>query len=408
MRTVTSCRSCGGSSLEEFLDLGEQPHCNAFLRADQLDGPEPRWPLALLFCHDCQLVQLSTVVDPALMFRDYVYVSGTTSTLRQHFEESSRRLVDRHGLNEGDLVVDIGSNDGTFLNAFGELGMRTVGVDPARNVAETANARGIETIPEFFTAEVARGIRADKGEAALVTACGVFFHIDDMDEVCAGILELIGEKGVLQVQAIYLGAMLEQGSYDNVYHEHVSYYTLHSLRELLARRGLEIFSVDLSPIHGGSLVVHAGRPGQHVIDASVTDMAAREIEQGLTELAPYREWADRVRRSRESLLALLVERKEQGRRIAAYSAPAKGNTLLNYCGIGPELLDYAVEKAPLKIGLYTPGTHLPVLDEGALTDPPDDYLLLAWNFRDELIDKNHEFREAGGRFIVPIPEPAVV
>lgn len=403
------CRICKSDRLIPFLDLGEQPHCNAFLKAEDLDKPEPRWPLGLLYCEACHLVQLNTVVDPEFMFRHYLYVSGTTKTLREHFQTSAQSVVNRFGFGSKDLVVDIGSNDGTWLQAFKDLELRIQGVDPAKNVAAMANERGIPTLDDFFTEANAKRICQEQGPASLITAAGVFFHIDDMDDVCRGIKALLKNDGVLHVQAIYLGAMLEQSSYDNVYHEHVSYYTLHPLMQLFRRFGLEVFDVSFAPIHGGTILLYVGHAGAHKVQSSVPELLKEEQAKGWDSLAAYQAFASRVRENRETLRRMILALKARGKRIAAYSAPAKGNTLLNYCQLGPDLLEYACERAPLKIGTYTPGMHLKVIDENlAMQDPPDYFLLLAWNFKDELIQKNQIYRDGGGQFIVPIPEPHIV
>lgn len=406
---MKSCRICKSQQLIKFLSLGDQPHCNSFLRSEDLNQAEPSWPLELMYCQDCHLVQLSYVVDPDVMFRSYVYVSGTTKTLNEHFRQSAANLVEKFQLPPDSLVVDIGSNDGTFLQHFQNLGMNVVGVDPATNIAQLANERGIETINNFFTEETARKIRQEKGAAALITAAGVFFHIDDMDDVCRGIYELLDDQGILHVQAIYLGSMLEQNSFDNVYHEHVSYYTLHPLIHLFNRFGLTVFDVGYSEIHGGSLLVYVCKGDAYPVRESVQKQLDYERSQGWDTLKPYQEFAQRVQNIRQQLTSLLAELKSQGKRIAAYTAPAKGNTLLNYCQIGTNLLDYAVEKAPLKVGLYTPGMHIPVIDETeAMKNRPDYFLLLAWNFKEELLQKNQAYRDQGGKFIIPIPTPHIV
>ncbi|MBI4445923.1 MAG: NTP transferase domain-containing protein [Acidobacteria bacterium] len=409
VKTVERCRICKQPRLTKFLSLGEQPHCNSFLRAEQLKEPEPCWPLDLLYCGNCHLVQLSCVVDPQIMFRNYVYVSGTTRTLTAHFQHSAADLVERFQVATGSLVVDIGSNDGTFLRAFQNLGMRTVGVDPATNVAKIANESGIETINDYFGLRVAQEIRQEKGPAQIVTAAGVFFHIDDMDDVCAGVSHLLDNRGVFHVQAIYLGRMLEQTSFDNIYHEHVSYYTLRPLVHLFERFDMSVFHVAHSEIHGGSLLLYVCRRGGHPIQNSVAKLLAEEHEWGWDSLVPYQEFARRVEKLRRDLIELLEDLRSKGKRIAAYGAPAKGNTLLNYCKIGTSILTYAAEKNPLKIGLYTPGMHIPVIDEEeAMKNPPDCFLLLPWNFKNELLQKNKLYRERGGKFIIPIPTPHIV
>lgn len=409
MRIVETCRICKGDRLTKFLSLGDQPHCNSFLRPDQINQPEPTWPLELLYCADCHLVQLSCVVDPEIMFRSYVYVSGTTTTLREHFRQTASDLVTEFQLEPGTLVVDIGSNDGTFLRGFKDLGMRVLGVDPAANVAKFANDQGLQTLNDYFGERIARQIRMEHGPAKLMTAAGVFFHIDDMDDVCRGVYDLLDDRGVFHVQAIYLGGMLDQTSFDNVYHEHVSYYTLRPLMHLLNRFGLTVFDVGHSPIHGGSLMVYVCHKGAYPVRDSVGALLAHEHAKRWDTLAPYQEFAQRVEQLRDDLVAMVRDLRAQEKRIAAYGAPAKGNTLLNYCRIGPDILDYAAEKAPLKIGLYTPGMHIPVIDEGeAMRNPPDYFLLLPWNFKEELLRKNEAFRAQGGKFIIPVPTPHIV
>lgn len=403
------CRICKGDRLENVLSLGDQPHCNSFLKPDALNDPEPRWPLELFYCHDCHLAQLGYVVDPDVMFREFLYTSGTTKTLREHFQQTAEMLKERYHLSSDDFVVDIGSNDGTWLKCFKSLGLKVLGVDPALNLAQMANADGIPTLAEYFNEEVARRIKEEHGPASVITAAGVFFHIDDMDEVCRGIQTLLADRGVLHIQAIYLGNVLMQNSFDNIYHEHLSLYTLHPLIRLFERFSMTVFDVSVAPIHGGSLMLHVCRQGAHPVQSSVAAQLTYERQQGWTDPTAYRAFARRVADIRTQLRTMLKNLKQQGKRIAAYAAPAKGNTLLNYCGIGPELLDYAVERSELKVGRFTPGTHLPVIHESvAMQDPPDYFLLLAWNFKEELIAKNSDFLEKGGRFIVPIPEPHVI
>lgn len=406
---MKTCRICKGKNLTGFLSLGKQPHCNSFLHADQLGETEPKWDLSLLYCADCHLVQLTEAVDPDLMFRDYLYVSGTTRTLTEHFRQSAEHAVRKFALPKDSLVADIGSNDGTWLQCFRDLQMRTIGIDPARNIAEIATRRGIETIPDYFTEDTARKIRRDSGPASLITAAGVFFHIDDMDDVCRGICELLDDRGVLHVQAIYLGRMLEQTSFDNIYHEHVSYYTLHPLIHLFGRFGLTVFDVGISEIHGGSLMLYVCKNGAFEVHESVTGMLEQEKSRGWNTIMPYRDFAVRVEAIRSRLRDMILNLKNDGKRIGAYTAPAKGNTLLNYCRFTADEIESAIEKAPLKIGLFTPGSHIPVVDEAEAMQNPADYLLmLAWNFKDELLQKNSEFRSKGGKFIIPIPEPVIV
>jgi SAM-dependent methyltransferase len=403
------CRICKGRNQHQFLSLGDQPHCNRFLREDELANEEHWYPLDLYFCPDCGLVQLGYVVPPEVMFRDYPYVSGTTGTLTKHFHQLARDIAERFNLTAGSRIVDIGSNDGTFLRGFQKQGMRVLGVDPAINIAKMANESGIETIPDFFGRRVAEHIVRERGKAEVVTAAGVFYHIPDLDDVVEGVRVLLSDDGVFVVQANYLLDMLEKNSFDNIYHEHLHYYSLKPLTVLFRRFDMEVFHAERNSIHGGSIVVYVRKGITRAPKDSVDALLTLEAERGLSKLDTYHQFALQVGRIRKKLLAILEDLKAKGKRIAAYGAPAKGNTMLNYCQIGPDLLEYAVEKNPLKVGLFTPGMHIPVIsEEEARKNQPDYYLVLPWNFLDEFLQKEKSFRERGGRFIVPIPEPYII
>jgi len=395
---MRSCRICKGKDLHKFLSLGDQPHCNRFLTKEELAWEEPFYPLDLYFCQDCALVQLG-----------YPYVSGTTTTLPHHFQQLAGEIVSRFELAPGSLVVDIGSNDGTFLKGFQSLGLRTLGLDPAINIAKIANDSGIETIPEFFGNDIASRIVVEKGKAHLITAAGVFYHVPDLDDFVEGVKTLLIDDGVFVVQAIYLMDMLDKNSFDNIYHEHLCYYSLKPLTLLFKRFDMEVFDVERTGIHGGSIIVYVRKGITASPKESVDALLALEEERGLYSLETYRQFASRVVRVKEKLVALLNQLRSEGKRIAAYGAPAKGNTMLNYCQIGPDTLEYAVEKNPLKHARYTPGTHIPVIaEEQARQSPPDYYLVLPWNFLDEFLQKEERYRENGGKFIVPIPEPHII
>jgi hypothetical protein len=401
------CRVCSGKNLELFLDLGDQPHCDSLLRPEDLNRKEPTYPLQACFCRDCTAVQINYTVPKETMFGEYLYVSGTTQTLRRHFQESADRLVSRLGLKAGDLVVDVGSNDGTWLACYGQHGLRMLGVDGAQNLAAMSNARGIETWARFFNSQVAREIIAAKGHAKLVTAAGVFFHLEELHSVTAGIADLLDKDGVFCVQAIYLGAMLEQTQFDQFYHEHLTYWTVKSLDRLFALHGLEIFRADRLPIHGGSLELLVARKGARAVDASVDKLRAEEKAAGYDQLETYRSFAARVWQIGDELMAILQQYRAAGKRLQAFGAPAKGATLLNSFKITPEIIECAVEVNPMKIGKYIPGCRIPIMDE-ARTQPPDAYVLLAWNFLREFLARKKDYIEAGGEFIVPIPRPLVI
>lgn len=405
---LDTCRICESRDLHRFLDLGEQPHCNSFLTADEITADEPVYPLDTLFCADCGLVQLSYAVSRETMFADHPYVSGTTATLPAHFRRLSQRITERYALDGDALVVDIGSNDGTWLKAFKGLGTKVLGVEAAAKIAALAEEQGVPTKVAFFGEETARCVREEHGAARVITAAGVFFHIDDLHDFVAGVEALLSDDGVFVVQAMYLRDIVERTAFDAIYHEHIEYYTLKPLTVLFDRYGLEIVDVERIDIHGGSFVIQVRRKGAGDPSPAVAATLAEEDRDGFYELATYERFAERVERVRDDLLDLLHELKDDGRRLAAYGAPARGNTLLNYCRIGPDLLEYASEKNPLKFGLYTPGMHIPVIDE-AQADPPDAYLLLAWNFGEELLAKEQAYRDGGGRFVLPLPpDPHIV
>jgi len=407
-QSIHRCRICGGERLQQFLTLGAQPHCNRFLRQDEL-GSEPFYPLDVYFCHDCALVQLGHTVPREVMFLDHPYLSGTTRALTEHFSRLATRIVEQNRLSPQDLVIDVGSNDGTWLNQFRRLGVGTLGVEPAAKIAQLATREGIETVVDFFGSQVAATIRKDKGPATVITAAGVFFHVDDLHDFVSGVRTLLREDGVFIVQAMYLLDIVERCAFDSIYHEHLCYYSLRPLRVLFDSFDMEIFNAERIDIHGGSFVVYVGAKGAHPVTSVVSELLQLEEQHSLYSLRVFEEFADRVTHIKARLGELLAQLKTEGKRISAYGASARGNTLLNSCRIGPDVLEYAAEKNPLKVGLYTPGMHIPVVaDEHWHRDPPDYFLVLAWNFLDEFLAKERAYREQGGKFIVPVPEPRVI
>jgi len=397
------CRICGKERVEEFLDLGDQPHCNRLVPPALADRREPHFPLRAGFCRDCTLVQIDHTIPKESMFSEYPYVSGTTKTLVEHFQKTGERLVRTYSLDASDLVVDIGSNDGTWLKQYRPFGLRAVGVEPAANVAELATAAGVDTVVRFFNEDTANHLLDHYGEASLVTAAGVFFHLEELHSVVEGVRRLLKRDGVFCVQAIYLGGMIENTAFDQIYHEHLCYYTLKSLEALFALHGLEVFDVALVPVHGGSLEAHVGHVGAHPVEASIAAFRQEEAKRGYGEFATYLKFAENVRKLRHGLLALLREYAAAGKTVHAYGAPAKGATLLNSFGVDASLVQLAAEKNPLKFGMLIPGARIPILDESTV-ERPDAYLLLAWNFLDEILEKERAYLEAGGVFIVPVPE----
>jgi hypothetical protein len=395
------CRGCGQRHVRLFLDLGEQPHCNRLIPSNLAARREPQYPLRVGYCTACTMVQIDYTIPKESMFTDYPYVSGTTNTLVRHFKDTAERLAATYRLGARDLVVDIGSNDGTWLSHYQPLGIRVLGIDPAANVVDLALKRGVPTWVRFFNEQTAQEIVAKEGCVSLVTAAGVFFHLEELHSVIRGVKALLADDGVFVVQAIYLGGMIDNLAFDQVYHEHLVYYTLRSIESLFARHGLEVFDARLVPIHGGSLEVHVAPAGRRRVNDSVGTLRAEEERKGYGRFATYQSFAERVWRLRDDLKALLSRYRDDGKKVYAYGAPAKGATLLNSFGIGPDLVQKAAEKNPMKVGYLMPGSRIPIIDEA--DERPDAYLLLAWNFFEEIIAKEREFLRAGGEFIVPIP-----
>ena len=406
----TSCRACGEARLTRFLQLGPQPLANANLRALAEAADELTFPLDVYFCEACSLVQLADVIDPELLFRNYIYVTGTSETIAAHNVTYARTVTDLLGLGGEDLVVEVASNDGSLLTCFRDLGVRTLGVEPARNIAEIARGRGIETVGEFFNGATGAHLRGARGAARAVIGNNVLAHVDDTQDFLRGAKALIGGDGLVIVEVPYARTMLERLEYDTVYHEHLCYFSITSLMRLCEAVGLSVVRVDQVPVHGGSLRMYAGLPEHYgTTSAGVRALAHDERVSGLTSLERWRQFARDVETQRVQLRALLEGLVRDGKTIAGYGAPAKGNTLLNYCGIGPELVPYTVDRSALKVGTLTPGMHLPVLPVDTLLERQPDYvLILAWNFAVEIMRQQQAYRDAGGRFIVPIPEPTVI
>lgn len=401
---------CNSLELVQFLDLGFTPPADQFLRKEQLREPEIYYPLPVVMCSGCGLVQLSHVVSPEILYRhDYPYESSITRTGRNHWSEFANTTVKRLGLGPDDLVVDIGSNVGTLLEAFRAAGTRILGVDPASNIVRIAEKRGVETINEFFSADVARRIVSEQGNAAAITGTNVYAHVDDLAAFMGAIDILLTPNGVFIFEAPYLVNLINSLEYDTIYHEHLSYLSVKPLIAFVQRFGMEVFDIQERDIHGGSFRVFISRKGKMPISPVVAEFLAREEKMGLYDLARLEKFSAAVAKNREDLTWLLKSLKHEGKRICAVSAPAKGMTLLNYCRIGTDTLDFVTEKSTLKIGRFTPGAHIPVVpDDELLVQNPDYALLLAWNFAEEIMENLKDYRKGGGKFIIPIPYPRIV
>jgi SAM-dependent methyltransferase len=402
-RVVTSCRVCGGSALAPVLDLGEQPLANGFLEPEALSAREPTYPLALLRCETCALGTLSVVVAPTDMFSRYLYVTGTSSTMRHHFANEATMIRDRF-LKPSDLAIEIGSNDGTLLSAL--VGThRVLGIEPAANIAQVARDRGISTECAFFGEGVAIALARAHGRAAAIIANNVIAHIDDLGNVMRGVDALLDDNGVFVMEAPGLLDLLEHCALDTIYHEHLSYLSVTALARLAERHDFAVFDVEHLDVHLGSLRVFMDRRRRSPTPA-VAQWLAQEAASGLLTARPYARFADQAMTAIRELNALLDDEHARGRTVAGYGAAAKGSTLLCAAGITDARLAYIVDRNPLKHGLFTPGTHIEVsgverLDE----DRPDTVLILAWNLADEVRAQLRSFEELGGRFVVPLPAP---
>ena len=404
-----TCRACDGRNLHKFIDLGEVPLANSFLTLAQLKDAEPRFPLEVYFCADCWLVQLLHVVSPEVLFSNYLYRTGTNATIVRHNSELAKSVAGTLGLGAKDLVVEIASNDGSLLGAFREQGVRTLGVEPATNIATLAREAGIDTINEFFDAGLAARIVREHGPAGAVLANNVLAHVDATSDFLAACRALLAPSGRVVIEAPYLAEMLSRFEYDTIYHEHLCYLAVRPLMRLFERAGLELERVDRVEIHGGSLRLW-GRPATGAGHAAqVLEMAEQERCAGFGEPGTYRVFAEHVARNREQLLDILRGWRAEGKTVAGYGAPAKGNTLLCYCGIDTSLVPWTVDRSPLKIGMLTPGSHIPVYPvERLLAEPPDYVMILAWNFATEIMEFLKPCRDRGTRILLPIPEPRIV
>jgi len=404
------CRICANQDLEVFLSLGKTPLANSFLSKEELEKEERKYPLELAFCLTCKLVQLTCIVPPDIMFKNYVYVSSTSNTFKIHFTKMAEDLSKEFKLNSNSLVVDIGSNDGLLLKGFQKNGIQTIGVEPAANIAEIAQKDGVETVNDFFNSNVVKQIIEKKGNADVVTANNVFAHIDNIDYVINDVKDLLKKDGIFVIEVQYFVDTIQQMTFDNVYHEHLSYFTLTSLNYFFKKHGMETFNAKRVDSHGGSLRVFVKKSeGKHEIHNDVNKILEDEKNMGIGSMDIYKKFAGKVNVVKEKLIEYIKDIKNQEKSIVGYGAPAKSTTLLNFCNIGKDFIDYIVEDNPLKIGLYTPGTHIPIVSSKMLDEQKPDYILiLAWNFAEEIIDKTKNYAECNVKFIIPLPETKVV
>lgn len=404
------CRLCKSKNLVLVLDLGKTALANSFLMKRQLLEKELFFPLGLNFCRDCGQLQISHVVNPELMFRNYVWVSSTSHVTREHFKEYAEEAFKKLGMKKDDFVVEMGSNDGVLLRPFKDLGAKVLGIDPARNVAKRTTLSGIKTLPHFFDTKIAKKIVKEYGKAKLVSGNNVFAHIHDLDEIVMGVKNLLEDGGVFVIEFPYLIDFVKKNLFDLIYHEHLSYLAVAPLNKFFKSHDMEIFDVIKTPVHGGSARLYIQRiGGKYKTNNSVNKFIKAEKENKLDTLQTYVKYANSIKNNKENLIKILKDLKGKNKKIVAFGAPAKGNTLLTYFNIDTKILDYIVDDSSYKHNLYTPGTHIPIYGPEKLeTDKPDYIFMLAWNFADDLMKRLKDFKKGGGKFIIPVPKPHII
>jgi SAM-dependent methyltransferase len=401
-----NCRVCN-SQIIKFFSLGEMPLVNSFLKEEEIPSEE-KFDLSVGFCPNCYLVQLMKTVSPEKLFRNYIYLSSTSKTILEHNKRTVDYLKERLNLTSRSLALEIASNDGAFLQYFKELGIQILGIDPAQNIAEVANQRGVKTIPEFFNHSFAQKLKEEETQADLIYGANVLAHVPEIVDFVRGVKEVLKPKGTAIFEFPYLRGLMEN-KFDIIYHEHVFYYSLIALRNLFEKADLEIYDVEMIEMQGGSLRIFVSHPGSFSISENVKKLADQELKEKFDKIETYQKINENISQLKKELIDLLDNLKKEGKKIAAYSAPAKGNILLNYFGISSDYLDFIVDKAKEKQGSYTPGTHLFVNPPQKITEEKPDYLLiLCWNIADEVIKQLKDYHQAGGRFIIPIPKIKVI
>ncbi|MFL5639343.1 MAG: methyltransferase domain-containing protein [Gemmatimonadaceae bacterium] len=404
------CRFCGTGFKNHVLDLGMSPLCESYLRADQLNQMEAFYPLRVWVCEACFLVQLEEYVTGEDIFTDYAYFSSFSDSWLDHSRRYVDQMIEQLELTQESRVVEIASNDGYLLQFFVERGIPSLGVEPAANVASVAVAKGVATIVKFFGVETAREMVGAGPQADLIVANNVLAQVPDLNDFVAGLKILLAPAGVVTIEFPHLLRTIDGNQFDQVYHEHFSYFSLYAAECIFSAHGLPVFDVEELPTHGGSIRIHA----RHADDTTkaVTDrlvaLRLREAEAGIATLAYYKDFESRVRETKRKLLEFLIEAKRAGKRVVGYGAPGKGNTLLNFCGIRTDFVDFTVDRSPHKHGKFLPGTHIPILPPQHLWDARPDYVLvLPWNLKTEIMEQLAGIRAWGGRFVVPIPELTV-
>lgn len=408
-RSQERCRICRSRTMYVYLDMGKTPLANSYLRENELGEEEFREELAIQVCVDCGLSQLTKVVNPDLMFKHYLYVSSTTETFQSHCVELAKTTVAAARCQPGEWVLDIASNDGCLLSKFRAIGMKVIGVDPAVNLAAEANRAGISTLCDYWSTSSAEAVVNQFGRPKVITATNVFAHADDLHEFLRGVDRCMAQKGIFVIECPYVIDFIEKNEFDTAYHEHLSYIGVHPLQVLMAQHGMSIFDVEyFKDLHGGTIRTFVARRGDYPASSNVHAFLKKEEEFGIADIKRYREFGERVRANKETLVGLIQKLHADGRTIWAYGASAKGNTLTNYFNISAGLIPIAVDDNPKKWGWYTPGSHMRITGINELAQEKVDYLLLlAWNFESE-IRRRCRAIDYAGRYIVPVPEARAI
>ena len=410
MQGESKCRFCGENLNYTFVDLGMSPLCESYISAVQKNTMEPFFPLHVHVCPACYLVQLQEYVDPQHIFTEYAYFSSYSTDWLKHAERYVGMVAERFGLDGSSLVVEVASNDGYLLQYCVERGIPALGIEPAANVAEVAVGKGVPTLVEFFGVKTASQLAAEGKMADLLLGNNVLAQVPDLNDFVAGMKILLKPGGVITMEFPHLMRLMEENQFDTIYHEHFSYFSFITVEKIFAAHGLELFDVEELPTHGGSLRIFAKHCGAdlHEVGPRVGELRSREEAAGINRLETYGNFAEQVRETKRKLLDFLITAKREGKTVAGYGAPGKGNTLLNYCGIRTDFLDYTVDRNPYKQGKFLPGTHIPIFAPEKIRETKPDYLLiLPWNFKEEIMAQEAYIREWGGSFLVPIPEARV-
>ena len=404
---IKHCRICGSDKLHPFLNLGSIPLPNGFLKSNQLKAEEPKYPLEVGVCLHCSLMQLMDLVNPEVMFHNYVYIPSGSKTRLKNFQQIANEMISQSSPGKGSLAVDIGSNDGSLLLEFKRQGIKTLGVDPAKNLAKIAELKGIETLNDYFNLKTARKIRQKYGSAHYITATNVVAHIGDLHQLFSAISHLLDDQGLFVCEFPYVVDLLEKKLFDTIYQEHLSYFSVQAFIYLIKKHDLKIIKVRRTPIDGGALRFMLAKQSSHHSEdkASIKKLVELENKLKLDQFITYQKFADQVQQLRRDIQFAFKKLKHQNKSIAGYGASARGNILLNYCGINHKDIDFIVDSTLYKQGLYTPGHHIPIYPEEKLLEKMPDYtLILAWNFAEEIMKKQKKYRQQGGKFIIPVPE----